>query len=77
MWGGMESWSPGLGIVHGLLWWAILILGIIVLVRVLRRDASGAGAPPVETALDILKKRYARGEIGREEFEEKRRDIAG
>jgi putative membrane protein len=66
-----------MGIVHGLLWWAILILGIIVLVRLLGRDSSrGAAGPPAETALDVLKKRYARGEIGKQEFEEKKRDLA-
>lgn len=78
MWGGMDGWGWwGMGIVHGLLWWAILVLGIIVLVRLLGRDSRrGSGAPAQETALDILKKRYARGEIGREEFEEKKRDLA-
>jgi putative membrane protein len=71
------GWGWGMGIIHGLLWWAILILGIIVLVRLLGRDSSRAGAPPpAETALDILKKRYARGEIGKQEFEEKKRDLA-
>jgi putative membrane protein len=66
-----------MGIIHGLLWWAILILGIIVLVRLLGRDSGRAGAaPPAETALDVLKKRYARGEIGKQEFEEKKRDLA-
>jgi putative membrane protein len=66
-----------MGIIHGLLWWAILILGIIVLVRLLGRDTSRAATTtPEETALDILKKRYARGEIDKHEFEEKKRDLA-
>jgi putative membrane protein len=60
---------------HSFLWWLLLILGIVVLVRLLRGGARGAGPPP-ETALDILKKRYARGEIGKTEFEEKKRDLA-
>jgi putative membrane protein len=69
------GWGWGMAIVHSVLWWVILVVGIVVLVRLLRREPP-AGAPPAETALDILKKRYARGEIGKEEFEQKKRDLA-
>jgi putative membrane protein len=64
-----------MAIVHSVLWWVILGVGIVLLVRLLRREPQ-AGAPPAETALDVLKKRYARGEIGKDEFEQKKRDIA-
>lgn len=74
-WGGMDGWGWGSAIVHSVLWWVILGVGIVLLVRVLRRD-SQAGGPPAETALEVLKKRYARGEIGKEEFEQMKRDIA-
>lgn len=76
MWGGMDGW--GMGIVPGLLWLAILAVGFVVLVRLPRRGAGGGGTADgaEETALDILKKRYARGEIGKEEFEQKKRDLA-
>ena len=51
-----------------------VIAAIVVGVRWLAR-ARGEANPRSETALEILQKRYARGEIGREEFEQKRRDI--
>lgn len=77
MWGGGEGWGWGFWILHTFLWWVILILGIVVLVRLLGGSSRAAESPPAETALDILRKRYARGEIGKAEFEEKKRDIAG
>ena len=33
------------------------------------------GHAPAESALEILKKRYARGDISRQEFEEKKKDL--
>jgi putative membrane protein len=78
MWGqyGM-GWGWGyFGVVHMLLWWALIVLGIVVLVKWL---ASGSARSRGEAiggrALEVLKERYARGEIGKEEFEQKRRDL--
>jgi putative membrane protein len=67
------GWGMGIGCVATLLLWILIILGIVFLVRaILRAERKGAVE---ETALDILKKRYAKGEIGKEEFEEKKKDI--
>ena len=74
-----SGWHWGMGMIHGLLWWVLVVLGIVVLVRLLGRGAASAPAPAgaaPETALEVLKKRYARGEIGKEEFAEKKRDLA-
>lgn len=55
----------------------ILVVALIVMIVVLAlRWLGGAGsaaAPPSKAPLDILKQRFARGEIDREEFEERQR----
>ena len=70
MWNQMMSYGwgwMGLGMV---LFWALVILGIAALVK------SLVSAPPTENVLDILMVRYARGEIGHEEFEQKKSDLS-
>lgn len=78
MYDGFGGWWWGMGLVHGLLWLVFVVLGIVVLVRLIARESRGPGPghPVTETALDILKKRYARGEIDRAEFEAMKRDLA-
>lgn len=78
MWGymGDMGWGSGwgwFGLTHMLLWWVLLILGIAVLAKWL----IGGGRKSDDRALDVLKERYARGEIGKDEYEQKRRDLAG
>jgi len=78
MWGGSDygwGWGMGFGMISVVLFWVLVILGIVILVKWVAGGPSGAGQPPVKTALDILKERYARGEIGRDEFEQKKRDL--
>ena len=70
MWSGVEGmgWGwIGLGMVHMLLFWALVILGIVALTRWL------SGGPA--RGIDILKARYARGELTKEQFEQMKRDI--
>ena len=45
-WGGMDGWGWGMAIVHSVLWWVILGVGIVLLVRLLRRDLQAGGPPP-------------------------------
>lgn len=77
MWGDYGwGWGMGFGMISVVLFWVLVILGIAVLVKWVAGGSSGAaGQPAAKTALDILKERYARGEIGRDEFEQKKRDI--
>ncbi|MDA8095244.1 MAG: SHOCT domain-containing protein [Betaproteobacteria bacterium] len=65
----------GFGGIFMMLWWALIIGGIVILVRWL----SGASAPfrrhADKTALELLAERYARGEIPRDTYEQMRHDI--
>lgn len=53
------------------IWW--LIITAIILLMVFDVIPRPSRIEPEENALDILKKRFARGEIEREEFEERKR----
>ncbi len=74
---GMMDYSFGwMGIgmlILGLVFWILVIAGLVLLIKYLW-EGSGAKRQ-TESALDLLKKRYARGEITKEEFEEKKKDI--
>ncbi len=72
--GGPGFFGMGLGM---LLFWALLIVGVIALLRWLAAGSGRQPPSPDQSALDILAQRYARGEIDRTEFEQKRRDLGG
>lgn len=70
---GMGWFSPLIMIAF----WIAVIVGIVFLIRwlVISTRSTGQGTYHEDSALEILKRRYARGEIGKEEFEEKKRDL--
>ncbi len=55
------------------IFWILVLIGIVLLIKYLW-EHGGAKAGQ-ESALEILKTRYAKGEISKEEFEEKKKDI--
>ncbi|MBT9148660.1 MAG: SHOCT domain-containing protein [Dehalococcoidia bacterium] len=60
-----------------LLFWGLVIWGVVSLVRGgSQSSGSTSGSSQPNSALQILKKRYAAGEISKEEYEEKRKDIS-
>ena len=61
-----------LGWVPMLLFWVLLILGVVVLIRYLTKTG---GSREEKLPLEILKERYAKGEIDKKEFEEKKKDL--
>ncbi|MCL4747127.1 MAG: SHOCT domain-containing protein [Burkholderiaceae bacterium] len=80
MWGdyGM-GWSGGWGVfgmIHMVLWWVLIIVLIVVLLKWIgRRTGGAAGRPEEDSAMRILREMYARGEITKEVFEQKKRDL--
>ena len=60
----------------GFMWliWILVIVGIVLAVVFLVRGGEGTSTRS-DSALDILKKRYARGEIDEEEYERRRREL--
>jgi putative membrane protein len=72
MWDG--GWSMFLGPFSGLLFLGVLIALVVLLVRWLSGGSmAGAGPSSMKAPLDILRERFARGEIDKDEFEERKR----
>lgn len=61
------------GFILMLLWWGLIIAGIVALVKWLSRNSGAAGD---KSPLDIIKERYAKGEINKQEFEERKKDLS-
>jgi putative membrane protein len=76
-WGGMIF-----GGLLMLLFWGVVIALVVFAVRALTRSGSGQATPPAgspgqtrDQALEILRERYARGEISKDEFNSMRQDL--
>lgn len=70
---GDYGWGMGFGWIFMIIFWILVILGVVYLIKLI---AGGARREEKkDTALDILKQRYAKGEITKEEFEEKKKDL--
>ncbi|MHB9089325.1 MAG: SHOCT domain-containing protein [Thermoleophilia bacterium] len=63
----------------GMIFIVLLVVGLVVLLAgngTSRGYFNTNNAIPVETPLEILRKRYARGEIDTAEYEARRRELA-
>jgi putative membrane protein len=68
----------GYGGYGGIFMWLIFILiaGVIIYFAVNRSKGTGSpGGSPEESAIEILKRRYANGEISREEFNKMKKEL--
>jgi len=71
-WGHMMNYGYG----GGFMWLIVLVLvGIVIYFLFQISKSKGSDGSIIETPLDILKKRYAKGEIDKEEFDRKKKDL--
>lgn len=68
---GWHSWGMGFGWIFGLVFLAFFIW---IIVRLTMQNQQRSNEKR-NTALDILKERYARGEIDKKEFDERKKDL--
>jgi putative membrane protein len=61
-----------MGFGMGWIWIVLLLVIILVLFKTMEKRGEGRES---KSAMDILKERYAKGEIDKEEFEEKRKEL--
>jgi putative membrane protein len=76
--GMMGYWGIGwFGMIFMVAFWVLVIVGLVFLVRWLVHASKGdRGASPASSRpLEILKERYARGEITKEEFDRIKHDL--
>jgi putative membrane protein len=77
--GMMGNWGMGwFGMIFMIVFWVLVIVGLVFLIKWLIQT-TGSGKIDGHTgsrAIEILKERYARGEIDQAEFESKKKDLA-
>ena len=79
----LDSWCEwGFGWMGGnmmIIFGLLIIVGVFFLIKYLNQNSKGETGWILGTSprgLDILRERYARGEINKEEFEEKKKDLS-
>ena len=73
MWWGV--WGVGM-MLFMLLFWALVVAGVVAILRWMFGRSGPAGrADRPDRALEILKERYAKGELTRDQFQAMRRDL--
>ena len=85
-WGNQGYGMWGMGgfgmMIMMIFFWAIIIIGAILIIRYFTAGHRGIGpgggpVAPERDPLEILRERYAKGEIDTEEFEERKRTLEG
>ena len=67
----MHFWGAGL-----IMWLPLIVIAVLLIYyAVMSFKSNDSNKPPHETPLDVLKKRYARGEITKEQFDQIKKDM--
>jgi len=77
--GMMGNWGMGwFGMIFMVIFWILIIVGLVFLIKwLIQTTSSGKTGERIgSSAIEILKERYARGEIDKAEFEAKKKDLA-
>jgi putative membrane protein len=67
-------WFMGLGILCMVIFWA-MVIGLII--WAVRRNDNRHGNSSGDSAMEIARQRYAKGEITKEQFEQMKKDLKG
>jgi len=75
----MMDGSGGMFFGGGFMWifWLLVIVAVAVALKAMMGGNTQRDDGQKDSALSILEKRYAHGEIDREEYQEKRRELEG
>lgn len=68
------GWMPGFGLMS-ILFWVLLAALIVAIVRSSKQRPQGEAPRERSAGLDLLEQRYAKGEIQRDEFLQKKQDL--
>jgi putative membrane protein len=80
MMGGWGGYGWGYGLIHTAVSVAVIVAVVLLVIWAVRSLAGSEGHGPHvrrSTGLDVLEERYARGEINRDEYLQKKKDIGG
>jgi putative membrane protein len=78
MWGPVDNGWWGFGMMlASFLFLALIVVGVVIIVRSLSEDRRTTRRSNDNRALDILDERFARGEVDRQEYEQRRNILTG